>query len=159
MGSATPASTTPVAAPRLWTRSPSSMFTSLLDHGRNGGDTAGDPQRGTGCSFCRCDWLLTKLPLFSRLKGAVAGWISTLIDPNGCTMERRERHFEQLRSKLHEPDSIGAGNLSNGCLPPNHAGGLMVVFLFASEACTVEPRVQYDGILPYSYQYGLLQFA
>jgi hypothetical protein len=86
------------------------MFTFLLDSRRDG-DTAGGPQGSIWCSFCRCYWLFTKLPLFSRLKGAVAGWISALIDPNGCTKEKKERRFQQLRSKLHELDSIGAGKL------------------------------------------------
>lgn len=106
------------------------MFTFFPDS-RRYGDTAGGLQRIVWCSFCRCYWLLTELPLFNRLKGAVAGWISMLIDPNGCTKKRRERWFEQLRSKLHEPDSIRQGILLNGCLSPNLIGGLtMASFRF-----------------------------
>lgn len=142
MGSATPSSTTPMAAPGLWAWSSSLMFTFFVDSRRDS-DTAGGPQRSIWCSFYRCYWLLTELPLFSRLKGAVAGWISMLIDPNGCAKKWRERRFEQLRSKLHELDSIRVGKFcEEKFVPKHHWWADDGLFSLLMPAYTVEPRLQ-----------------
>lgn len=88
MRSATPTSTTPVVTLgfRAWSLP---VFTFLLDNRRDG-ETANSPQGSIWCNICRCYWLLTEPPLFSQLKGAVAGWISMLIDSNGFTKKRGE---------------------------------------------------------------------